>query len=673
MKIDFNQWGKQEESKEIDFQAIKSLALGNIETVLNQWLPGGKIVRGEYLCGTMQGGDGQSCSTNIRSGVGSDFSTGDSWGDLIDLVAQRENIKMSEAAKLLQDFLSAGSNIKPPAPVIPVQPENERYEHGKTASAALWMSAEQCPPTHPYLLKKQIPPDAGIRLHTATDTILIPLRDEKREMWSVQRITPDGEKKVSHNGKLTGNFHVISGDQDTVYICEGYATAQTVAIATGKTTVMAVSTGNLCAVGEKIARLYPYATLIFAADNDNNSEKNPGITAAQKAVDEIGRGVVIAPPAEVGAKVDWNDYAILYGAEACRNILLSKSSSSLFIDVKTIQVTEPKFLIEDCIETPCTGMVFGPSGSGKSFFVLDLALHIVCGKKWMGKQVLAGPVLYICGEGRHAIPRRVKAWEHEHNIEIPHNCFFSSALRVDLSPESTRQIIAEVQSMPVPPVAVFIDTMARALPGDADENSSKDVGAFIDECDRLQQHFDCAVIIVHHTGHADSASKRARGSSALKGAMDVEILVQPNGELTGVLEWTKTKDMEPHHPIAFTRQKVQYGEGKRDNSCVMKYDLNYDPTAKNTTKREKVGMDSLLSACHKLGMPSVTVDTWRDEFYEMFGGSQSNNRQAFNRAKKDLVDAGKIKIEGSIVSIIKAEIVEDMTTTAIFSGLMNKG
>ena len=490
-------------------------------------------------------------------------------------------------------------------------------------------------------------------------------------MWSVQRITADGEKKVSHGGKLSGNFHVISGEQDTVYICEGYATAQTVAIATGKTTVMAVSTGNLLHVGEKIAALYPYAQLIFAADNDNNSDKNPGITAAHKAVEELGRGLVIAPPAEPGEKIDWNDYAILHGGSAVRNILLSTSTQSLFIDVKTIQLTEPKFLIEDCIETPCTGMVFGPSGSGKSFFVLDLALHIVCQKNWLGKQVLGGPVLYICGEGRHAIPRRVMAWQVQHHIEIPYNSFFTSALRIDLSTESVRQIIAEVQKLPVPPVAIFIDTMARALPGDADENSSKDVGMFIDECDRLQQHFDCAVIIVHHTGHADSASKRARGSSALKGAMDVEILVQPQGETQGVLEWTKTKDMEPHHPILFTREKIQYGEGKRDNSCVLKYDLNYDAKAVHTTKREKVGMDSLLAACHKNGTHSVTIDTWRDEFYLMYGGeTQSTNRSGFNRAKKELVEAAKIKINGQVVSIIKAEIVDDMITEAMFAGLI---
>ena len=63
MLIDFNKWGKPEDSKETDFQAVKSLALGNIEMVLAHYLPGGKIVRGEYICGGMSG------ACNVGHGV----------------------------------------------------------------------------------------------------------------------------------------------------------------------------------------------------------------------------------------------------------------------------------------------------------------------------------------------------------------------------------------------------------------------------------------------------------------------------------------------------------------------------------------------------------------------------------------------------------------------------
>jgi len=41
--------------------------------------------------------------------------------------------------------------------------------------------------------------------------------------------------------------------------------------------------------------------------------------------------------------------------------------------------------------------------------------------------------------------------------------------------------------------AIFVDTVARALPG-SDENSATDMGAFVDACDRIRHHTGSAVI-----------------------------------------------------------------------------------------------------------------------------------------------------------------------------------
>ena len=52
----------------------------------------------------------------------------------------------------------------------------------------------------------------------------------------------------------------------------------------------------------------------------------------------------------------------------------------------------------------------------------------------------------------------------------------------------------------------------------------------LDACGHLQAEFGCAVILVHHTGVSDEAQHRARGSSAWRGALDIEISVVPGGE-----------------------------------------------------------------------------------------------------------------------------------------------
>ena len=71
--------------------------------------------------------------------------------------------------------------------------------------------------------------------------------------------------------------------------------------------------------------------------------------------------------------------------------------------------------------------------------------------------------------------------------------------------------------------AIFVDTVARALPG-SDENSATDMGAFVDACDRIRHHTGSAVIGVQHSGK--DISRGMRGSSALLGAVDTSIDVK---------------------------------------------------------------------------------------------------------------------------------------------------
>ncbi len=348
---------------------------------------------------------------------------------------------------------------------------------------------------------------------------------------------------------------------------------------------------------------------------------------------------------------------------------LTQLTEPLLIDVNQLDLTDPEFLIEDAIETPCTGMIFGASGSGKSFFVLDLSLHCASGREWLGKKVKEGPVIYLCGEGRHAIPRRVAAWKHVYG-SVPDGRFLMSRRRIQFDPETIREMTTEISVLATvsgPPVLIVIDTMARALPGDCDENSAKDTMAFVDMCDRLQQQYNCAVIIVHHTGHAETANKRARGSSALKGAMDVEILL--NGE-KGVIEWVKTKDSEPHLPIKYELKKTSYGLGPRDNSCIVKYNVAYDPTTEQMTKPAKIGAKTLAMLCHKLGTTMVAEDAWREEFYVEYGGAKDSKKKAFQRAKDDLEGFKYIEVRGRIVHVKSTNIQGDTVEQVMFGHLL---
>lgn len=187
-------------------------------------------------------------------------------------------------------------------------------------------------------------------------------------------------------------------------------------------------------------------------------------------------------------------------------------------------------------EIPANGfvLIYGPSGVGKSFFALEFALRL-------GQ---AYPVVYIAAEGESGYPVRVKAWRKHNHMQPGQVQFFLNM--ISLLDDSERSEFADLLK-PIKPRVIFVDTMAHVmLPGD--ENNTRDMGSFIKACKSLQKMFNCAVVMVHHTG---KEGDRERGNSALRAACDVMIRLQDDDGLIAV-ECTKSKDTKPF-PTRFVR------------------------------------------------------------------------------------------------------------------------
>lgn len=118
----------------IDFDAINRLALNRFDALLEQFIPGGKRVNGEYVARNPRRQDNTpgSFSINIHKGVWSDFASGDSGSDPVSLWAYLFNAEQSAAARILAEHLGvpelAGTAAKPAndngpqqwQPVLPV-------------------------------------------------------------------------------------------------------------------------------------------------------------------------------------------------------------------------------------------------------------------------------------------------------------------------------------------------------------------------------------------------------------------------------------------------------------------------------------------------------------------------------------------------------------------------
>ncbi len=105
------------------------------------------------------------------------------------------------------------------------------------------------------------------------------------------------------------------------------------------------------------------------------------------------------------------------------------------------------------------------------------------------------------------------------------------------------------------PELIILDTVARNFGGN-DENSTKDMSAFITAVDAINAEFDCSTLLVHHTGHAD----KSRARSCLKGALDTEYRLSKNDAFL-TLECTKAKDFEEPKGMRFMLQPLELQTG----------------------------------------------------------------------------------------------------------------
>jgi hypothetical protein len=207
----------------------------------------------------------------------------------------------------------------------------------------------------------------------------------------------------------------------------------------------------------------------------------------------------------------------------------------ILTDVEIEAMPKPEWLIDNMIPVGALAVLYGPPGAGKSFAAVSMALSVATGFRYFDNAVQRGPVVYIAPEGGHGMGARVAAWKAHHGFTGLAGVHFIPATVSLLEPSAVQALIEQVTE--IAPVFVFVDTLARSLPG-GDENSATDMGNAIQLVDRIREELTAAVMLVHHT---NAGGERERGSTALRGAADVMLaLTQQDGCI--VMECAKQKD-----------------------------------------------------------------------------------------------------------------------------------
>lgn len=243
----------------------------------------------------------------------------------------------------------------------------------------------------------------------------------------------------------------------------------------------------------------------------------------------------------------------------------------IFVKASNLEISPPKWIVEDYLEENSLAQIFGDPASGKTFIALDLAASIATGKSWMGKEVKKGVVFYIAGEGHNGLSRRLKAWSEYHKLVVE-DLYISKQPAQFMDENHARTVSEAIRNLSPAgkPTLIVIDTLARNF-GGGDENKTQDMNKFIFSIDvHIRMPFSCCVLIVHHTGHNDK--DRARGAMALKGALDAEYCVRKKNELISMTA-TKMKDSELPPTISFRLSPISIGildhKGKNIHSIIL--------------------------------------------------------------------------------------------------------
>jgi hypothetical protein len=340
-----------------------------------------------------------------------------------------------------------------------------------------------------------------------------------------------------------------------------------------------------------------------------------------------------------------------------------------------------EWLIDSIIPKKAFVALYAPPASYKSFISLDLAEAIATGRDWMGYRIpKKGAVLYICGEGHGGMGARVKACKIQNQSPDGANLYIIRAqLNLRSSPEdfaellnAINDLIAEIDE---PLEIIILDTLMRMSGGGFNENSSEDMGAFITQAGKLQEIFDCALMVIHHSGK--DVTKGLRGHSSLLGAVDTELEIQRQDSVinssdasvigNAILTVSKQKDGADSIQIGIEIVSVEIGTSDLGFEILTSLAIRQNQDIASSTQKgsknnagsggnQRLEMDSLMKVIKAkasyrevdgTSRYGVALDDWRAEFWSMKGCTEEDKasfKKAWLRARERLVAVNKIVI-----------------------------
>jgi putative DNA primase/helicase len=428
-----------------------------------------------------------------------------------------------------------------------------------------WIGLKNADADHPYLVRKRVGTH-GIKETKDGRLAVAVFVDEK--ITSMQYISDDGAKLFQKSGAVAGGYYRLGGKPNEVaYICEGFATAASVREATNATVYTAFSGHNLPLVAQWLHKKYPDLKIIIVADNDCETDDNPGLKYARQAAG-LADGTYIIPKltAAPDKRCDINDLHIAEGLEAVRN-LLQPGFGVLF---STIEEEPCHYIFDGYLALGSIHELIGDPETVKTTVVLDWCARITTGRGFPDSENALIPpsfVMILSGEdtARSTLkPRlRVAGADMEKVREIP---------RVFESPDDDGVLTPLVipdhlpmieQQIRVDGTKLFVvDPLEVFFPDRTNSHNNASTRKVLAELSAMAERTGCAILSIRHLnkmGSVERALYRGGGSIAFAAASRISMAMGLDPTEHGM----RNDDPQRRHVLAIVKNNLGPHEPSR--------------------------------------------------------------------------------------------------------------
>ena len=314
------------------------------------------------------------------------------------------------------------------------------------------------------------------------------------------------------------------------------------------------------------------------------------------------------------------------------------------------------WIVKGLIPADATGILFGQTGTYKSFVAIDLCLHVAHGLPWCDHKTSKGSVFYIAGEGGAGLYRRIEAWHISRGLDPENGKLFVCPTPIALNePQNSSEVmlnIKKIEETAGTPKLIVIDTLSQNFSGM--ENDSSDIADYMRTLIyEIRNHFpSSSILLIHHTGHNNQ--DRMRGAYSLIANSDFVYKLDGSNYLT-TLTAQKMKDSELPKPINFTLDKVELGKDE-DGETITSLSAIFDSInlSHRQTVHKKYGRHTanFFRALTELG-GSTTEAQLCEKFIELSFPNlpRESSLKAFKREFKKQFEANSICTVSNRVSL----------------------